>query len=82
MKHLVMECFVALMMLSVAESHPVHMICMPSCNANIIASEHFVEEWLNHSSNMSTIVNMIMSDTATNVIDNLCTNCISYKCLQ
>ena len=47
-----------------------------------MASERFVEEWLNHSSNMSTIVNMIMSDTSTNVIDNLCTNCISYKCLQ
>ena len=73
MKLLAMGCFIIMMMLLVAESHPVHMICMPSCNANITASEQFVEEWLNHSSNMSTIINMVMSDASTKVIDNLYT---------
>ena len=73
MKLVAMGCFVALMMLLVAESHPVHMICMPSCNANITASEQFVEEWLNHISNMRTIINMVISEASTIVIDNSCT---------
>ena len=64
------------MMLSMTDSHPVNMICIPQCNANITASEKFVNEWLNHTSDtglhqlrnsMGTIISMLMKTAFTDV---------------
>ena len=41
---------IVLAMLSVVNSYPVNMICVPVCNLNVTANAEFVNEWLNHSS--------------------------------
>ena len=71
-------CFIALLMLSVAKPHPVHMICMPSCNMDITASEEYIWEWLNNSNDvgiqqlrnsmdMGTIINVLIRNSSTSV---------------
>lgn len=65
-----------MIMLTMANSHPVNMICIPQCNANITANEKFVNEWLNLTSDTGihqlrnregTIINMLMESTCTHV---------------
>lgn len=36
------------MLLSVVNSYPVNMICVPACNPKIMASTEFVNGWLSH----------------------------------
>lgn len=36
--------------MSVVNSYPVSMVCVPMCNQNVTASAEFVNDWLNHSS--------------------------------
>ena len=71
-----LRCLITLLMLIMTDSHPVNMICMPQCNANITASEKFVNEWLNRTSdtgmhqlrnNMGTIISMLMENAPTHV---------------
>jgi len=72
-----LECFITLTVLSsVVNSHPVNMICVPTCNPNITANVEFVNEWLNHSSNtgiyqlrnqIGTVVNKLLVNAQTDV---------------
>jgi len=68
--------FITLTLLSVVNSHPVNMICVPACNLNITANVEFVNEWLNHSNNegihqlcdhKGTVVNVLLNDASTDV---------------
>ena len=82
-----------MIVLSMADSHPVNMICIPQCNPNITASEKFVNEWLNRTSDTGihqlrrtgTIISMLMENTCTHVGYYECIDeksiyvCIYYK---
>ena len=41
---------VTLALVSVVNSYPVNMLCVPMCNLNVTANAEFVNDWLNHSS--------------------------------
>ena len=68
--------FIALTWLSVVNTHPINMICVPACNSNITANGGFVNEWLNHNSttglhqlrrHKGTVVNVLLEDAFTDV---------------
>ena len=59
-------------MLSVANSYPVNMVCIPSCNMEVTASEEFIQEWLDNGSDtgihqlhtsmdMGTVINTLIN---------------------
>ena len=71
----VLEYFISLTLLSVANSLPVKMICVQVCNEEITASSEFVNEWLNHNStglhqllnHRDTVVRKLLIDGSTDV---------------
>ena len=73
-----LECFIGLGMLSVANSYPVNMICITSCNMEVTAREEFIQEWLDNGSDtgihqlhisvdMDTVINTLIRNVSTSV---------------
>ena len=66
-------CFISLTLLSVVNSYPVNMICVPVCNLNVTANTGFVNDWLSargpHQmcNHRGTIVNKLLNDVSTEV---------------
>ena len=72
----VLEYFISLTLLSVVNSLPVKMICVPVCNEEITASSEFVNEWRSNSTglrqllkhgNTVTVVAKLLIDGSTEV---------------
>ena len=65
--------FISLTMLSVVNSYPVNMICVPVCNLNVTANAEFVNEWLSATgihqlrNHRGTIINELLNDASTDV---------------
>ena len=64
---------IVLAMLSVVNSYPVNMICVPVCNLNVTANAEFVNEWLSATgihqlrNHRGTIINELLNDASTDV---------------
>ena len=60
-------------MLSVVNSYPVNMICVPVCNLNVTANAEFVNEWLSATgihqlrNHRGTVINKLLNDASTDV---------------
>ena len=73
----VLECFIALTLLSVVNSHPINMICVPACNPDITVNEGFITEWLNNSRTTGLIDDLL--NIASTDVSQLITQCLKYQ---
>ena len=66
-------CFMGLTLLSVVNSYPVNMICVPVCNLNVTTSAEFMNDWLSATgihqmrNHRGTIINKLLNDASTEV---------------